>query len=173
MTELTRMRSLGQKCLKDPLSVPYMSSRRCKAQTLLIDWRSCGGIVTEEVLFHWLRLHHTVCISLTACRRPQKSMLEKMFLQSLVQKSHNPTPEVLVQHNIQQWYLITSYAKLPRILALLSRHSSCLDSWLPGWRCQRVCPLSQVANSITPINLAGEWNGDQDCFAWVKINTTD
>lgn len=43
--------------------------------------------------------------------------------------------------------LIISYAKLPRILASLSRHSSCLDSWLPGWRCQRVCPLPQVANS--------------------------
>lgn len=71
-----------------------------------------------------------------------------MLLQSLVQETANILhPQVLVQHNIQQCYLIRIYAKLPRMLASLSRHSSCFDSWLPGWRCQRVCPLPQVANS--------------------------
>lgn len=95
MTGLTRMRSLGQKCLEDPQSVPYVSSGSCKADTLLIDWRSGGGIVTEEVLIHWLRLHHIAGISVTA--RPQENMLETMFLRSLGQE----TPQVLVQNNIQ------------------------------------------------------------------------
>lgn len=38
--------------------------------------------------------------------------------------------------------------------------------------CHRLFPPPGVANftSITPINLAGEGNGDGDCFARVKIN---
>lgn len=67
--------------------------------------------------------------------------------------------------------------KLPRVLASLSRHSNCyvalqlllaarlvVSGSLPSTSCCK-------HKSITPINLAGEWNGDGDCFASVKINT--
>lgn len=67
--------------------------------------------------------------------------------------------------------------KLPRVLASLSRHSNCyvalqlllaarlaVSRSLPSTLC---CKLK----SITPINLAREWNEDGDCFASVKINT--
>lgn len=174
MRGLTRMRSLGQKCLEDPLSIYYMSSGSCKAGALLRDWCRGGGVVTEEVLIHWLRLANKVAISLTALTPPPKINAEnnviaisgagtppKSWFSTI---SNNPTLKAVD---------LISCAKLPRMLASLSRHSNCLGSWPPGWRCQRVCPLPRCCKpeSITPINLAGEWNGDGDCFASVKINT--
>lgn len=68
--------------------------------------------------------------------------------------------------------------KLPRVLAPLSRHSSCymalqlllaarlvVSGSLPS-------PLCCKHKSITAINLAGERHREVDCFAPVKLNTT-
>lgn len=155
MTGLTKMRSLGQKCLEDPQSVPYMSSGSCKADTLLIDWRSGRGIVTEEVLIHWLRLCHIVGIALTA--PPQKNMLETTSIWST-------TPPMswfsTISNNVTLRAVdLVGCAKLLRMLASLSRHSSWIGSTLPGWRCQRVSPLPRVANSSQLPQLICRQNG--------------
>lgn len=60
--------------------------------------------------------------------------------------------------------------KLPRVLASLSSHSNCyvaLQLLLAArLAVSRSLPstLCYTHKSITPINLAGEWNGDGDCF---------
>lgn len=157
MTGLPRMRSPGQKCLEDPQSVPYVSSGSCKADTLLIDWRSGGGIVTEEVLIHWLSRRHIAGVSLTA--RPQETMLETMFMPSLGQETPKSWFGTISSNVTVRALDLIGCAKLPRMLASLSRHSSCLGSWLAGWRCQRVCPLPCVANSSQLPQLIWRENG--------------
>ena len=84
-------------------------------------------------------------------------------------------------HKLQKCYTATTdlikhvdllhCVKLPRVLALLSRHSNCyvaLQLLLAARLAVSRSLLSTLCckhKPITPINLAGKWNGDGDCFA--------
>lgn len=158
--------------------------RSCKPNTSLIDWHPSREIVLKEVPSRWRRPCHAADISYHR-KRPQPNNEKNIFLviSSVLSRKFfrlglctekqetYPTMTDLLRHAD-----LLNCVKLPRVLASLSRHSNCyvalqlllaarlaVSRSLPSTLC---CKLK----SITPINLAGERNGDGDCFAWVQTN---
>lgn len=153
----------------------------CKPNTLLIDRHSCREIVLKEVLSRWWRPCHIADIS-SQRKCPQLSNDGNYVGHT----SCNLWWFSVMYNNLKSYPAMADFIrhvdllnciKLPRVLASLSRHSNCyvaLQLLLAArLAVSRSLPSTSFCKhkSITPINLAGEWNGDGDCFAWVKINT--
>ena len=156
----------------------------CKPNTSLIDWhpkqRSCFKGSAESLRETLPRSWHILSSKVATNEQRRNIFLvisgvlsRKFFRSGLCteKQDSNPTMTDLLRHAD-----LLNCVKLPRVLALLSRHSNCyvalqlllaarlaVSRSLPSTLC---CKLK----SITPINLAGERNGDGDCFAWVQIN---